>query len=612
MHNHHSNHSSSTVYVQGDATLISLSRAFSDASDLNSIDCLLRDLTNTFVNRRRGLPEAFFIPILRCYSRLRLPYHAVRLFDKMHSEFRCRPRVRSLNTTLNALISLSLFSHALTFHSRVSATFSIFPNLLTFNLLLKCLCRLSRPDEAVNFFRDFSHLHKSRFSPDVYSYATVMDALTKDGRVDEAVLLLDEMSVEGCQPTEVNFNVVICGLCNNGDVSGAGKIVRHMILKGCVPNQVTYNTIIHGLCSKGKVESAMDLIDCMVKKDCYPNNVTYGTIVDGLVKANRLNDVEQVVALMEQSENASPGLFVYSILISGLFRSGRFDDALRLWTLIIDEKGIKPNAVLYTNLIDGLCVAGKMEEVDKVLVRMKEEDGDCKPNVFTYSSVVRGYFKAKKPDKAIDTWKDMIAAGCKPNQISYSILITGLCETGRLRDGLMVFHQMLAKECVPDVIAYSSMIKGLCDAGRVVEGMRLFYDMSAHGKAKPDCITYNILFTGLCKAKELAGAMGLLGRMVDGGCDGDNCDPDEVTCNVFLSALGGGEKGNEFFDGLLVRLCKRGRGSGVAGIVPVMLQKKYVPIASTWEKVARVLCSNEKVQRNIKKCWGVMMGGNIS
>ncbi|XP_038977124.1 pentatricopeptide repeat-containing protein At4g20090-like [Phoenix dactylifera] len=165
---------------------------------------------------------------------------------------------------------------------------------------------------------------------------------------------------------------------------------------------------------------------------------------------------------------------------------------------------------------------------------------------------------------------------------------------GSSRMVMMAWKNMLNNGRTPDLIAYTSMIRGLCEAGMVDGGMRLLNDMLARGDVEPDAVTYNVLFHGLLEGGNLTRAMDLLGRMLDRGCD-----PDPVTCNIFLKWLVVEGKGREFLDGLVVRLIKRGRVEGASEIVEVMLRKCLAPEASTWEKVLRGVCKRKKVWRII-------------
>jgi len=226
-------------------------------------------------------------------------------------------------------------------------------------------------------------------------------------------------------------------------------------------------------------------------------------------------------------------------------------------------------------------------------------DAKCIPNVMTYSSMIRGYFQIGDSSRALSTWEEMIRAGCVPNAISYSILISGMCNVGRLKDAMMVWKHMLGRGCAPDTIAYTSMIKGLCMSGMVDGGLRLFNDMLAKGDAKPDAISYNVMLGGLIRTNNLPRAMDLLNQMLD-----QRCDPDAVTCNIFLREIGDAEgKGRQFLEGLVMRLCNRERYKAAGDVLMVMLAKYIVPEVAIWYTIVRGVCQSKRVWKVVDNCW---------
>ncbi|KAF0897777.1 hypothetical protein E2562_000488 [Oryza meyeriana var. granulata] len=84
--------------------------------------------------------------------------------------------------------------------------------------------------------------------------------------------------------------------------------------------------------------------------------------------------------------------------------------------------------------------------------------------------------------------------------------------------------------------------------------------------------------------------MYLLNRMLDLGCD-----PDTVTCNMFLREFGAGErKGREFLEGLIVRLCNSGRNMAAGEVLMVMQAKYIVPEPPIWEMVVIDICRRKR------------------
>ncbi|KAM0051706.1 putative tetratricopeptide-like helical domain superfamily [Helianthus debilis subsp. tardiflorus] len=520
----------------GDSTFYTLIENFAKAGDLSSLE-------NVFIqmkHERRVFIEGNFILAFKAYNKANQAEKALDLFHKM-------------------------------WEKRVS------PNVLTYNLIVKVLCKLGWVDRAIETFREMPF---KKCVPDVFTYCTLMDGLCKEDRIDEAVCLLDEMHVEGCLPTAATFNVLINGLCKKGDLARAAKVVENMFLKGCVPNEVTYNTLIHGLCLKGKLDKAVSLLDRMVSNKCIPNDVTYSTLVNGLVKQGRAVDGVSLLISMEKRGHKI-NEYVYSTLINGFFKERKPELALKIWKDMIN-KGLKPNIVLYGTLVDGLCREKKPDKAKDIITEM--EKMGCKPNAFVYSSLMKGYFFTGNTDKALDVWKEVERNDYVRNEVCYSVVIDGLCSNGRLKEAIAVWENMLSKGHKPDVIAYSSMTHGLCNNGFVEEGLKLFNQMLCEGSgSKPDVVTYNIILNSLCNNGSVSRAIDILNRMLDHGCD-----PDLVTCNVFLKTLKEqGQDGSEFLDELVIRLHKQKRVVGACNIIEVMLQRYLVPKESTWEIVVQ-------------------------
>ncbi|RLN13389.1 hypothetical protein C2845_PM09G10140 [Panicum miliaceum] len=473
------------------------------------------------------------------------------------------------------------------------------PTLLSFNLLLKCISSSLVPRNpglylatALRILHDV--IPAWNLAPDKFTYSTVVSALADAGQVEDAVALVHEMVVDGVVAAEA-FNPVLRAMLRAGDVNGAAKLFRFMQLKGCTLTAATYNVLLHGLLLCNKARAAMGIMRRMESEGIAPGLMTYGAVVDGLVKCGRAEDAWKVAEEMG-NKGLAPSEFVFSAMITGFCRSGEVDRALRVWETMVAAM-VRPNIVLYSAMIDGLARCGRMTEAEMLFEEMA--DAKCIPNVVTYGSMIRGYFQIGDSLRALSTWEEMIRAGCVPNAISYSILISGMCNVGRLKDAMMVWKHMLGRGCAPDTIAYTSMIKGLCMSGMVDGGLRLFNDMLAKGDAKPDAISYNVMLDGLIRTNNLPQAMDLLNQMLD-----QRCDPDAVTCNIFLQEIGVAEgKGRQFLEGLVMRLCNRERYRAAGDVLMVMLAKYIVPEAAIWYTIVRGICQSKRVRKVVDNCW---------
>ncbi|XP_048544810.1 pentatricopeptide repeat-containing protein At4g20090-like [Triticum urartu] len=575
----------------GAPTLLSVARSLAH-SPSPSVSSVLG-----FLHRLPADASPHIFPhLVAALSRSPRPLLALRLFLRPPT-----PAATTHHSFNSALLRFPLPPHLLPaffFHS-LRRFSRLAPTLLSFNLLLKCVCFSLVPRNRQLYLEiALRLLHESipgwKLLPDKFTYSTVVSALADAGRVDDAVALVHEMVVDGAVAAEA-FNPVLSAMLRARDVTGAAKLFSFMQLKGCAPSAATYNVLLHGLLVCGRASAAMGVMRRMEREEMTPTVMTYGAVVDGLVRCGKLEDAWKVTEEMRK-KGLAPNEFVFSPVITGFCKSGEVDRASTVWDTMV-ASGVRPNIVLYSAMIDGFARCGKMIKAELLFQEMVE--AKCIPNIMTYSSMVRGYFQIGDSSQALSIWEEMLSAGCTPNAVTYSILISGLCNVGRSKDAMMVWKHMLGRGCAPDTIAYTSMIKGLCASGMVDGGLRLFYDMLARGDAEPDVICYNVLLDGLLWVKNLPRAMDLLNQMLDHGCD-----PDTVTCNTFLREIEVGQgEGREFLEGLVLRLCNRKRNKAAAEVVMVMLAKYIVPEAAILEMVVRGVCRRKRVWRVIDKCW---------
>ncbi|KAJ4831200.1 hypothetical protein Tsubulata_007576 [Turnera subulata] len=198
-----------------------------------------------------------------------------------------------------------------------------------------------------------------------------------------------------------------------------------------------------------------------------------------------------------------------------------------------------PDLYTYSTLMDGLCREDRIEEAVSLLDEMQIEG--CFPNPVSFNVLINGLCKKGDLARAAKLVDNMFLKGCVPNQVTYNTLIHGLCLKGKLDKAISLLDRMVSSKCMPNGVTYGTVINGLVRQRRAMDGVRVVISMEERG--------YH---------SSISRAVDLLNNMLDRGCD-----PDLVTCNIFLKTLG--EKleppqdGREFLDELVIRLFKQQR-----------------------------------------------------
>lgn len=162
-------------------------------------------------------------------------------------------------------------------------------------------------------------MHDRGFIPTLLIYEAKVAALCRDGRLDEALEVIEREMVEGnCIPTVRLYNIVMKSLCDERKsalaVGYLKKISRQV---GSVPNKETYSILVDGLCFDGKYIEASQLLEEMLMKSYSPSVNTYNTLIHGLCSIGR--PYEAVMWLEEMvSEAKMPEVCVWKSLVASV------------------------------------------------------------------------------------------------------------------------------------------------------------------------------------------------------------------------------------------------------------------------------------------------------
>ena len=85
---------------------------------------------------------------------------------------------------------------------------------------------------------------QNEYSLDVFTYNTLIDGLSKEGKLDEARKLFNKMSV--CLNV-VTCNAVIDGFCKEGKLDDDINLLHEMTKQNLCADVFTYNMLINSL-----------------------------------------------------------------------------------------------------------------------------------------------------------------------------------------------------------------------------------------------------------------------------------------------------------------------------------------------------------------------------
>lgn len=158
-------------------------------------------------------------------------------------------------------------------------------------------------------------------------YNCILVRLYKNGRVEEAIKLLDEMKESCVSPDAITFEIIIRIFCVTEDMDGVRNILDGMVSQGLEPRLDTHTAIIKSLCAAKKYDAAHKYV------------------------------VESAIICKKKPINT-----MYCLLAKLYLEKGDVMGAH--YTLVeMMDKGIKPNGCTYMKIVDQLLRIGRKDLV---------------------------------------------------------------------------------------------------------------------------------------------------------------------------------------------------------------------------------------------------------
>eukprot|EP00934_Nitzschia_sp_Nitz4_P005018 Nitzschia sp. Nitz4//scaffold257_size48314//9743//12325//NITZ4_007086-RA/size48314-processed-gene-0.41-mRNA-1//-1//CDS//3329544439//5008//frame0 len=393
------------------------------------------------------------------------------------------------------------------------------PNVVSHSIVLNAWARQSK-DNSKAAARAQQLLERMKLSnddaqkPNRVSFNTVIQAHARAGNAEQAEALLVEMveksssgtNLEHLKPNEKTCATVISGWSKIGSVFAAER--AELILKELMPQlEIQPNVVAYSNCiacwanvslpknprdrqatSQMAVERAQALFDTVVSSDLNePDIVCYTALMNAYGRhgfPNKTEDVmNEALAAFEATndENLRPNEHTVSVLLSawGHSNDAQGADRAMMWLhRMEDEYNVPLNVICYSIVLDAWSKRSKYDtgapnKARAILNRMGESSSRVRPNVVSFTTVVRAYAEQgraeeaesllnemlenpKFPDPDAHTFSSVLHAWSKTSDCSaleaaqraerLSVLMEELYRSGRVKD-------------MPNVVCYSSLLK---------------------------------------------------------------------------------------------------------------------------------------------------------
>nr|GEW62249.1 putative pentatricopeptide repeat-containing protein At3g16890, mitochondrial [Tanacetum cinerariifolium] len=245
------------------------------------------------------------------------------------------------------------------------------------------------------------------YVPDTMTFNMTITCLLKGFDLIEICKIVDGLIGRGMNLGFNSYLVLVEALYKNGKLEEGNRCLTKILDNGLLSNVVSYNMMIDGFCKTGMIDKAMktflDMLQCRVS----PNLVTFNTLLSWHCKNGDIREVRELLKMLLQ-HGLKPDTYTFTSIIHGLCRTHQIDDAFDCLNEMVDW-GVNPNAITYNILIRSLCIVGDIYRAQALLNSMQVNG--VKPDVFSFNALIQNFCRMKEFEKAQKVLVTMLTLG---------------------------------------------------------------------------------------------------------------------------------------------------------------------------------------------------------
>jgi pentatricopeptide repeat protein len=296
-------------------------------------------------------------------------------------------------------------------------------------------------------------------------YTAVMKAYSSLGKVDETLMVWDEMTIEKqITPSQVCLGQALNVLASNNRPTQARALLLEWRSQ-VEPNCVMYTTVIKGLARAKDFDAALEVWEQMKADGIEPNTKAFNTLLDACARAGRMDtDGSKIFAEMARLQIPVASVTV-STAVKGFCAKGLLNEAAASLggdakQQILAKQHSADDASAFNALLDGCVKAGDLGRFDQTYGEMVA--GGVRPTSFTLTALVKRYGNAGQLDQAYRCVETLCEKYGKKllNIHVATCLISASFRNRAANRAIQFFDTLKSSGVMPDAITYATVISG--------------------------------------------------------------------------------------------------------------------------------------------------------
>lgn len=396
------------------------------------------------------------------------------------------------NSILDVFISNGLVEKAAHVYESIKNSTGLMPDQITFNTLIKGCCRNK---DFANAMKYFTEMKKHSLKPNRITYNSLMDLAVKDQKLKNALFLIEEMQNDDIAADGYTYSIILNGLKLNEspehlvrisldnlkkvlddqnfkldealfntilDVCSKYEMYEAMnyfygvmVAKGIKESIITFGILLKSYSKKMSFDQAFKIFEKMIEVKVAMSEVTYGGLLDACAKVSRMDLCINIYTALE-TVNLHMNSIIFTTILKGYIKLEQYETAINFFLKVKKHTQLTGMIITYNCALDILVRKGDMITAMELF---REIDTHFKPDLISYSTLIKGLCLANKKSEAFDFVKKMINSDITVDVSVINLFLDSCANVNDYKLGSQAYQYTMMKNIVPNEITFGIMIK---------------------------------------------------------------------------------------------------------------------------------------------------------
>lgn len=351
----------------------------------------------------------------------------------------------------------------------------------------------------------------------VIDFTTAIDRLSKHGKRDCAMSLLQRMQTLGIKPDKPFNNMMVSELIRHGDLDIA--VANYTDEDGQTHALSTegLTALMKALIADDRLDQALVLFSTMRDdRGPQPDTSACNEVLYGLGKARRIRELRELYKQMPGFGCRHDSLS-HNLVLHALRCDGSWGEASELYAKLVAGDA-ELSALAHSIGIMLLYQNGAVEEASSIVRSLSS--GPAAQGVAGFTFIIQQLLKHGKPDTAYGVYHLMMEQKVQPDLLTYNMMATWLCDAGQHERAIDMYRELRDSGVQIDAPLYTTFISRFFWGGHADMAWIIIDDCIEAGVA-PDTALYTQIITSQGRDNFPAECFKLFGEMRRRGVEPD-------------------------------------------------------------------------------------------